>query len=489
MQERDDAATGTSGFVEDLIDQDDDFDRWYVDVIKRAELADDAPVRGCKVIRPYGYALWENMQASLDRRFKDTGVQNAYFPMFIPQSFLEKEAEHVEGFAPEVAWVTRGGRNELEEPLAVRPTSEAIICHMYSQWVQSYRDLPILINQWCSVVRWENRPRAFLRTSEFLWQEGHTAHASASEAEDRARMMLDVYQDFVENELAIPVIPGVKSESEKFAGAVQTYTIEAMMGGKNWALQSGTSHYLGQNFSKAFGIEFLDADGERKHAHGTSWGLSHRTIGAIVMVHGDDSGLKMPPRVAPIQAVLIPIWRKPEERDVVEDWVSQVKAELSDVRTHVDRRDDKTPGWKFNEWELRGVPLRIEIGPRDVQNGQAVVVRRDTREKTPVGISELASTVTRLLEEIQLSMLSAARERLQANTVVVATLDELYERVSSNAGFSLAGWCGDSNCENKIKTESKATIRCLPLEQPGQFGDCVACGSPATARAVFARAY
>lgn len=479
----------TRGFVEDLIDQDDDFDRWYVDVVKRAELADDAPVRGCKVIRPYGYALWENMQSALDKRFKATGVQNAYFPMFIPQSFMEREAQHVEGFAPEVAWVTRGGRHELEEPLAVRPTSEAIICHMYSQWVQSYRDLPILINQWCSVVRWENRPRAFLRTSEFLWQEGHTCHATAEEAETRTKMMLDVYRDFVETELAIPVIPGVKSESEKFAGAVRTYTIEAMMGGKRWALQSGTSHFLGENFAKAFDIEFLDADGVRKHAFSTSWGLSHRTIGAIVMVHGDDAGLKLPPRVAPIQAVLVPIWRRDPEREAVEGWVTEVLGRLDGVRTHVDRRDDKSPGWKFNEWELRGVPLRIEVGPRDVQNQQVVVVRRDTREKLSVGIDDLAATVESLLVTIQSDMFEAARQRLAENTAAVASLDELYGRVAENAGFSSAGWCGDDACEARVKVESKATIRCLPLEQPDDLGACIVCGRPATSLAIFARAY
>jgi prolyl-tRNA synthetase len=477
------------GYVEDLIDQDDDFDRWYVDVVKRAELADDAPVRGCKVIRPYGYGLWENMQAALDRRFKKTGVQNAYFPLLIPQSFMEKEAEHVEGFAPELAWVTRGGRNELEEPLAIRPTSEAMICHMYGQWVQSYRDLPILINQWCSVVRWENRPRAFLRTSEFLWQEGHTAHASAEEAETRARQMLDIYQDFVETELAIPVIPGMKSESEKFAGAVRTYTIEAMMGGKRWALQSGTSHYLGENFAKAFEIDFLDAEGERRFAQSTSWGLSQRTIGAIVMVHGDDSGLKLPPRVAPIQAVIIPIWRKAAEQGPVEEWVTRVVDTLDDVRTHVDRRDDKTPGWKFNEWELRGVPLRIEAGPRDVQNQQVVVVRRDTREKQVVAIDDLASTVTALLETIQQDMFAAAQAYLREHTKTVTSLEELYERARTNAGFSVAGWCGDEECETKVKNESRATIRCLPFDQPERKGSCVVCGKAATVQAVFSRAY
>lgn len=477
-------------FVEEIADQEDDFDRWYVDVVKRAELADDAPIRGCKIVRPYGYALWENLQAALDRRIKATGVQNAYFPMFIPESMFQREADHIEGFAPEVAWVTHAGKDELEERLVVRPTSEAIICPMYARWVQSYRDLPILINQWCSVVRWEDRPRAFLRTSEFLWQEGHTCHASADEAEERARMMLDVYQDFVENELAIPVIPGLKSESEKFAGALRTYTIEAMMGGKNWALQSGTSHNLGDHFGKVFDIDFLDRDGLRKHAFNTSWGLSHRTIGAIVMVHGDANGLKLPPRVAPIQAVIVPIWRKEAERDRVEEYVKQVQGALgSDVRMFVDRRDDKTPGWKFSEWELKGVPLRIEAGPRDVDNGQVVVVRRDTREKRSVSLGELHEVVRDLLETIQTDMFETARKRLNDLTVTVTSLDELYARVSENAGFSVAGWCGGEDCEAKVKAESRATIRCIPMTQPDDAGACIVCSAAAQHQVVFARAY
>jgi prolyl-tRNA synthetase len=481
--------SGARGFVEDLIDQDDDFDRWYVDVVKRSELADDSPVRGCKVVRPYGYALWENMQAALDRRIKATGVQNAYFPMLIPESMFAKEAEHIEGFAPEVAWVTHGGTHELEERLAIRPTSEAIICGMYSRWVQSYRDLPILINQWCSVLRWEDRPRAFLRTSEFLWQEGHTCHSTPEEAEHRARQMLEVYRDFVETELAIPVIPGVKSDSEKFAGAHRTYTIEAMMGGKFWALQSGTSHDLGDHFGKVFDIEFLDRDGQRKYAFNTSWGLSHRTIGAIVMVHGDDSGLKLPPRVAPIQAVIVPIWRKEGERETVEAHVAEVEHALSGIRTHVDRRDDKTPGWKFNEWELRGVPLRIEVGPRDAQNDQAVVARRDTREKRTVPLSALGSEVDTLLLEIQADMYNAALARQNSRITTVATLDELYERAHTNAGFSMAPWCGDATCEATIKAECRATIRCLPFDQPETHEACLVCGKPGTTQAVFARAY
>ena len=480
----------TRQYVEELADVEDDFDRWYVDVVKKSELADDAPVRGCRIIRPYGYTLWENMQAALDRRIKATGVQNAYFPLFIPKSYLEREAEHIEGFAPEVAWVTKGGNDELEEPLAVRPTSESIICPTFARWIQSYRDLPLLINQWCSVVRWEDRPRAFLRTSEFLWQEGHTCHASAEEAHERAIQMLEVYRDFVETELAIPVIPGVKSESEKFAGAHRTYTIEAMMGGKNWALQSGTSHDLGDHFGKVFDIVFLDAEGQRRFAYNTSWGLSHRTIGAIVMVHGDESGLKLPPRVAPYQAVIVPIWRKPEERELVEAFVRQVEDELRDtLRLTVDRRDDKTPGWKFNEWELRGVPLRIEIGPRDVAGEQAVVVRRDTREKLSISRAELAERLPELLDQIQSDMFSAARQRLAEHSAVVTELAELYERVAANAGFSYAGWCESAECEAKVKAESRATIRCLPFNQPEDPGVCIVCRQQATVQAVFARAY
>ncbi len=477
-------------FVEDIADQDDDFDRWYVDVVKRAELADDAPVRGCKIIRPYGYALWENMQAALDTRIKATGVQNAYFPMFIPESMFQREADHIEGFAPEVVRVTRAGESELEEPLVVRPTSEAIICPMYARWVQSYRDLPILINQWCSVVRWEDRPRAFLRTTEFLWQEGHTCHATPEEAEERARQMLEVYRDFIETELAIPVVPGEKSDAEKFAGAHRTYTVEAMMGGKNWALQSGTSHDLGDHFGRVFDIEFLDRDGERKFAFNTSWGLSHRTVGAIVMVHGDTNGLKLPPRVAPIQTVIVPIWRKEAERDVVEDFVGEIEARLRDnVRLFTDRRDDKTPGWKFSEWELKGVPLRIEVGPRDVQNGQVVLVRRDTREKQSVPVGQLQETINGLLVQIQNDMFQAAQQRLTDMTVKVSTLDEMYERISNNAGFSNAGWCGNAECEKRVKAESHATIRCIPFAQPDDPGKCVVCGDKAQHEVIFARAY
>ncbi len=477
-------------FVEDLIDQGDDFDRWYVEVIRKAELADDAPVRGCKVIRPYGFGLWEQMVARLDARIKATGVENAYFPLFIPKSMLEREAEHVEGFAPEVTWVTRGGDHELEEPWAVRPTSEAIICPIYARWVQSYRDLPILINQWCNVVRWEERPRAFLRTLEFLWQEGHTCHATPEEADARARQMLEVYRHFLEDDLAIPVVAGIKSEAEKFAGALRTYTVEAMMGGKYWALQAGTSHNLGDHFGRVFGIRFLDRDGERKFAFSTSWGLSHRTVGATVMVHGDDAGLKLPPKVAPIQVIVVPIWRNAEDLGGVEGMVNRIVERLSAVaRVRVDWRDDRTVGYKFNERELKGVPLRLEVGPRDVAADQAVLVRRDTRVKHIVALDHLAPTVETLLATIQDDLFAAAQRSLAGHTGEVATRDELTARVAANAGWSLSYWCGDPACEARVKAETKATIRCIPLEQPAELGPCIICDHTSHQRVVFARAY
>ena len=478
-------------FVEELVEQEDDFDRWYVEVVRKAELADDSPVRGTKVIRPYGFALWEHMQAELDRRIKETGVQNAYFPLFIPKSMFEREAEHIEGFAPEVAWVTRGGDKELEEPWAVRPTSEAIICPMFARWVQSYRDLPILINQWCSVVRWEERPRAFLRTLEFLWQEGHTVHATLEEAEERARLMLEVYRDFVETELALPVIPGQKTESEKFAGALRTYTIEAMMGGKHWALQSATSHNLGDHFGRVFEIQFLDAEGKRRYAFNTSWGLSHRTIGAMVMVHGDDRGLKLPPRVAPIQVVIVPIWRTDEERAKVEEAVERVRGLLRDVvRVHADLRDDKTPGWKFNDWDLKGVPVRLEIGPRDVAQEQVTLVRRDVLgQRQAVPISGLVEAITETLEGVQRSLFAAAKRMLDEHTEDVTDYERLKERVAANAGFSRAFWCGNAECEARVKAETRATIRCIPFDQPERIGPCLVCGEAGRYQVIWARAY
>jgi prolyl-tRNA synthetase len=477
-------------FVEHLIDPAENFDQWYVDVVQQAELADDAPIRGMKVVRPYGYRIWELIQQTLDARFKRTGVENASFPLLIPKSMLEKEAEHVEGFTPEVAWVTRGGDKELEEPLAIRPSSEAIVCHMFGTWVQSWRDLPIVVNQWASVVRWEDRPRAFLRTSEFLWQEGHTVHASADEADARARQMLDVYQDFIERELAIPGVAGVKSDAEKFAGAYRTYTFEAMMGGKNWALQSCTSHNLADHFSKAYGIDFLDQEGQRQFAHGTSFGLSHRTIGAVVMVHGDERGLKLPPRVAPIQAIIVPILGRKGNADAVLAAAEGIRSSLADtVRVTVDTRDDRSPGYKFNHWELRGVPIRIEIGPRDLEAGQAMLALRDTGEKLTVPLAELAGVLPGLLDEVQDRLFAAARERLDALTVDVTDWETLAERVATNAGWNRVWWCGNAACEVRIKGETRATIRCIPFDQPGGEGSCIACATPATQQAIVARAY
>lgn len=482
----------TTNFVEEPRDLDDnEFDEWYVDVIKRAGLMDNSPVAGCRVFKPYGYGLWENMQRKLDDRFKETGVENAYFPLLIPESMFQREAEHIEGFAPEVAWVTHGGSKELEERLAIRPTSESIICPIYAEWVQSYRDLPILINQWCSVVRWEERPRSFLRTREFLWQEGHTAHATAEEAEERALMMIDVYNDFYVNELAIPSVMGRKSESEKFAGALRTYTLEAMMRGKKWALQSCTSHNLGDHFGRTFNIQFLAPSGERQFAWSTSWGLSWRAIGAIIMVHGDASGLQMPPRVAPVQVVVVPIWRTDEAKTQVFAAAAQIEQSLkaAGARVRVDRDAEHTPGWKFNEWELKGVPVRVEVGPRDVAAGQAVLVRRDNRSKEAVPLDGLAARTTALLDEMHHALYERAVQFQQENSALVTSYDTLKERVAANAGFSYIFWDGDPATEERIKAETKATIRCIPEDAAPERGRCLVCGGASAARVVVARAY
>ncbi|HLH22380.1 MAG TPA: proline--tRNA ligase [Chloroflexota bacterium] len=467
---------------------------WYTDVILRSGMADYSPVRGCMVIRPYGYALWENMQAALDARIKATGHQNAYFPLFIPQDLLQREAEHVEGFAPEVAWVTKAGQDELDEPLVVRPTSEAIIGTMYAKWIQSWRDLPVLINQWANVVRWERRTALFLRTTEFLWQEGHTAHRTQEEAREEVLRILDLYRDFVERELAIPVIAGVKSAEEKFAGAESTYSIEALMGDGR-ALQAGTSHDLGQHFAKVFDITFQDLDGERRYVWQTSWGVSTRLVGAVVMVHGDRKGLRMPPRVAPIQAVIVPIWRTEEELEQVRDAVARLQRELSTiVRLEVDWSDQR-PGWKFNEWEMRGVPVRLEVGPRDVREGRATVVRQDTRTdpggalKEQVSFDTLGRRLPALLDEIQTAMFQRALAFREARTRRVDTLEEFANSLATERGFLLAPWCGDAACERKLKDETGATMRCLPLDAPPEAGSCLVCGKPSSARAVFARAY
>jgi prolyl-tRNA synthetase len=467
--------------------REEDYSRWYTDVVVKAELADYAPVRGCMVILPYGYALWENIQKTLDTKFKATGHKNAYFPLFIPESFLAKEEEHVEGFAPQLAVVTHGGGKKLEEPLIVRPTSETIINAMFAKWIRSWRDLPLLINQWCNVVRWELRTRLFLRTLEFLWQEGHTAHATAEEAEEETRRMLEVYREFAEEEMAIPVIVGRKSESEKFAGAVHTYTIEAMVQDRK-ALQAGTSHFLGQNFAKAFEITYQTKDNRLEYVWQTSWGLSTRVIGAIIMVHGDDQGLILPPRLAPIQVVIVPIWRSDEQEAKVREAVEGVKEELKGLRYEFDDRETYTPGWKFNEWEQKGVPLRIEIGPREVEKKQVVLVRRDTGEKSIAPLEELKERMEVSLEEVQKSLYRRALAFREENSYQVDDYEEFKRILEGPGGFLWAHWCGSAECEAQIKEETKATIRAIPFQEQ-ERGRCIRCGEISLQRVVFAKAY
>ena len=477
-----------------------DFSAWYNEVVLRAELADYAPVRGCMVIRPDGYGIWERMQRALDDMFKATGHRNAYFPLFIPESFMRKEAEHVEGFAPETAVVTHGGGKLLEEPLVVRPTSETIIYSMFAKWVQSYRDLPVLINQWANVVRWEMRTRLFLRTLEFLWQEGHTAHATHDEAEEEARRMLGVYRDFMEGWMAMPVITGRKSDSERFAGALRTYSCEAMMQ-DNRALQAGTSHNLGQNFSKAFDLTFQNEAGDQAYAWNTSWGVSTRLVGGLVMTHGDDNGLRVPPLLAPTECVIVPIWRSDEERGRVLEAADRIARQLGDwerrepnaLRIKVDTRENLKPGAKYYEWELRGVPLRMELGPRDLDKNQAVLVRRDTREKAAVSLDAIGEEIESLLARIQEDMLSSARDRREANSRRGRiSYDEFKEIMAGQGAFVYAGWCGSAECESRIKEETKATIRCLPDEEFQSAEaptNCLSCGNASTDEALWARAY
>jgi prolyl-tRNA synthetase len=474
----------------EITPQSQDFGRWYIDVVRRAELADYSPVKGCMVIRPYGYAIWELMQQALDRRFKATGHVNAYFPLFIPQSLLMKEAEHVEGFAPQVAWVTRGGAEELEEPLVVRPTSETIIGTMYAKWVQSWRDLPILINQWANVVRWEKVTRLFLRTTEFLWQEGHTAHETAEEAEEETRRMLAVYKDFAETELAMPVVDGQKTESEKFAGAVRTYSIEALMRDGR-ALQAGTSHNLGQNFAKSYEIKFQARDKSVQYVWTTSWGVSTRMIGGVIMTHGDDGGLILPPRIAPYQVVIVPISRG-NWKETVLPKAQAIRDELvaRGVRVMLDDRDSQTPGWKFNEWEMRGVPLRLEIGPKDIEKSQVVLARRDTREKAFVPMDGLAAHVEGLLTEIQQALFARAAQFREEHTTATDSYDEFKRILDGRPGFVIAPWCGSAQCEGDIKAETQATIRNIPFTSEPPVGKtCLKCGAPATANAWFAKSY
>ncbi len=464
----------------------EDISRWYTDVVLKARMADYSPVKGCMIIRPYGYAIWENIQRLLDAEFKKTGHQNAYFPVFIPESFLTKEAEHVEGFAPEVAWVTHGGSEELEEKLAIRPTSEAIIGHMYAKWIESYRDLPVLINQWANVVRWEKVTRPFLRTTEFLWQEGHTAHRTHEEAREEVMKMLQVYRDFVENDLAIPLVTGEKSQKEKFAGALNTYTIEALMP-DGQALQSGTSHDLGQNFSKAFNINFLDSDGQRKFAWTTSWGMSTRIIGAAIMVHGDDRGLRLPPRVAPIQAVVIPIVYKDSQDVIVKAREINKRLAAKGLRIHLDDREGFKPGWKYSEYEMMGVPLRVEIGQKDLEKNQVCLVRRDTLEKMFIPDAELETTVERLLQEIQQNLFAQATEILKNKTFKANSFAEFVEVIKEKHGMADLVWCGGAECEARFKAEAGATIRCFNAHEVD--GPCVVCGKGGQSRVYVARAY
>ncbi len=476
---------------EGITPRDKDYSQWYLDIVAKAELADYSPVRGCMVIRPLGYALWENIQAELDRRIKATGHVNAYFPLFIPMSFLMKEAEHVEGFAPEVAIVTKAGGEELAEPLVIRPTSEAIIGHMFAKWVHSWRDLPLLINQWANVVRWEMRTRPFLRTTEFLWQEGHTCHATEAEAEEETLKILhEVYADFVEKEMALPVLRGLKTDKEKFAGALRTYAIEAMMGDGR-ALQSGTSHNLGQNFARAFEIIYQNADNQPEHCWTTSWGVSTRLVGALIMGHSDDEGLVCPPRLAPIQVVVVPIFKGDEERVKVLEAVDLIVRQLKEkFRVKLDDRDQMTPGFKFNEWEIRGVPVRVEIGPRDIEKGTAAVARRDIpgRDgKEFVPQAGLADHIGSLLDTIQKGLYDRALAFRESHTVDVSSYDELREAVKT--GFANTYWDGAGEDEDRVQNETKATIRVIPIEQSGKPGKCVLTGRETARQVVFARAY
>jgi prolyl-tRNA synthetase len=470
--------------VEAITSMDVDFAQWYTDVVKKAELMDYSSVKGCMVIKPAGYAIWENIQGELDRRFKETGVENVYMPMFIPESLLQKEKDHVEGFAPEVAWVTHGGLEPLQERLCVRPTSETLFCDFYSREIQSYRDLPKLYNQWCSVVRWEKTTRPFLRSREFLWQEGHTAHATAKEAEERTEQMLNLYANFCEEVLAMPVIRGQKTDKEKFAGAEATYTIEALMhDGK--ALQSGTSHNFGDGFAKAFEIQYSDKENKLSYVHQTSWGLSTRLIGGIIMVHGDDNGLVLPPRIAPVQVVIVPVQ---QQKEGVLDKAFELKGMLSNFRVKVDD-SDKSPGWKFSESEMRGIPIRVEIGPRDIEQNQAVLVRRDTHEKIMVSLDELDQQVRDLLDDIQKNMYEKAKNHRDEHTSEAVDLDTFTKTVEEKPGFVKAMWCGCQECEDKIKESTGATSRCIPFEQKTLSDTCICCGKPAVKMVYWGRAY
>ena len=486
MGEKENKMAKEKKLVEEITSMDVDFAQWYTDVVKKAELTDYTSVKGCMVIKPAGYAIWENIQKELDARFKATGVENVYLPMLIPESLLQKEKDHVEGFAPEVAWVTHGGLEPLQERMCIRPTSETLFCDFYSKEIQSYRDLPKVYNQWCSVMRWEKTTRPFLRSREFLWQEGHTAHATAEEAEARTQQMLNVYADFCEEVLAMPVIRGRKTDKEKFAGAEATYTIEALMhDGK--ALQSGTSHNFGDGFANAFGIQYTAKDNTLQYVHQTSWGMTTRLIGAIIMVHGDNSGLVLPPRIAPTQVMVIPI---AQHKEGVLDKAYELKSALLDAGFKVKVDDsDKSPGWKFSEQEMKGIPVRIEIGPKDIEANQAVIVRRDTREKIVVAIPELAAKVGEVLTTMQSDMLERARKHRDSHTYDATTYEEFVKTINEKPGFVRAMWCGDQACEDKIKEDTTATSRCMPFKQDHIADTCVCCGKPAKALVYWGKAY
>ena len=473
-----------------ITSKEQDYSAWYNDIILKAEMADYAPVKGCMVIRPHGYAIWEKIQRGLDDMFKETGHVNAYFPLLIPESFIHKEAEHVEGFAPELAVVTRAGGKELEEPLIIRPTSETIIWSKYKDWIQSYRDLPLLINQWANVVRWEMRTRLFLRTTEFLWQEGHTAHATAKEAEEETLKMLEVYKTFAEEFMAMPVLTGKKTDAQKFAGAVDTYSIEAMMGDKK-ALQAGTSHYLGQNFAKAFEVKFQNEDNVEEFVYATSWGVSTRLIGALVMTHSDDKGLVLPPKLSPFEIIIIPIMKTPEEESAVRPFVDKLTDMLKSkgVSYKVDDRSNVTVGWKFNEWELKGIPLRIEIGPREVKENKIVVVRRNDSVKESLPLDGFGEKSRKILDKIQADLFDKAKSFRDENTNKIETYDGLKDYFKSNMGFALSYWCGSPECETDVQQETKATIRVVPFEKPGEKGKCIKCGKESDTEVVFAKAY
>ena len=477
---------GKEGFVKEITNIDEDFAKWYTDIVIKAELADYTDTKGCIAIKPYGYAIWENIQKYADEKFKETGVKNVYFPVLIPESLLQKEKDHVEGFAPEVAWVTEAGGQELEERLCIRPTSETIISTMYSKWLNSWRDLPFVYNQWCNVLRWEKETRPFLRSREFLWQEGHTIHETAEEAIDRTVQMLNIYQDIIENFLAMPVLKGQKTENEKFSGAEFTYTVESLMHDGR-ALQAGTSHYFGQRFSKPFNIKFQNREGKEEYAYQTSWGISTRLIGAIIMAHGDNRGLKLPPKVAPIQAVIVPV---AAHKEGVLDAANSLFEKLNGAyRMKLDDREQYSPGFKFNDWEMRGVPVRIELGPRDIENNKCVIVRRDTSEKIEVSLDEINDKLGLILDEIQTNMFNMCKENVERRTTVALNMDEFKHNLEVNQGYIKTMWCGSTECEDKIHEETGAKSRCIPFEQEKLADVCVCCGKPADKMVYWGRQY